>query len=181
MDEFIGMIKIFGGNYAPKDWAFCDGSIFTISSNTALFSILGTQYGGNGTTTFAIPNLMGRVPVGFGQGQGLSSYNIGDFGGTTNVALSQQEMPPHNHSFVVSSANATQAIPEQNVGTIGTPCTGAGRSIVQSNGFNMSPPNTILHQASLLSNGGNQPHNNMQPYLGLNYIICLRGIFPPHS
>ncbi|MGV3629826.1 MAG: phage tail protein [Bacteroidota bacterium] len=181
MDEYLGMIKIFGGSYAPQNWALCNGQLLPIRQYTALFSILGVQYGGDGVTTFALPNLQAQAPLGFGQGPGLSYYALGQTGGTPGVALTQLEIPAHNHSFNVSTSNADTVVPVA-MNSIGSPCRGSGRSVTKLKGFiNGGTPNQQVMQGSTTITGANQIHMNLQPYLGMNYIICTSGIFPPRS
>jgi microcystin-dependent protein len=197
MDEFIGIIKLFAGNYAPQGWAFCNGQLLSISQYQVVYAILGTIYGGDGHTTFALPDLRSRVAVGGGQGAGpgLPSINLGAFGGEAVHTLITTEMPVHTHiaaaagnvTLSVSSANASQ--PNATSGaTIATPGSLQGRNFVSTLGFNTATPDTTLNSASVNTSsltvnnavaGGNLPHNNMQPYLGLSYIICLEGLFPP--
>ena len=171
---FVAEIRIFGFNFAPKGWAFCDGQLMPISQNTALFSLLGTFYGGDGKLNFALPNLQGAVPVNQGQGNGLSQFFLGESGGSQTVTLLISEMPAHAHAVSgdINQLDANQVSPNGNV--FGAP---AGKAIY-STGANaaatMSP-----FMASIA--GGNQPHNNMMPYLTLNYCIALQGIYPPRS
>ena len=171
-DPFIGQIMPFGGNFPPKNWAFCDGSILSIASNSALFAILGNQYGGNGTTTFALPDLRGRVPIGQGNGPGLSNYAIGQVGGQESHTLNVNEIPAHSHTFAIAAANeasAPQTRPGGNIlgpGAVYEPATAADTAL---GGVTAGPA------------GGNLPHENRQPYIALNYIIALYGIFPPRS
>ncbi|MCE3297232.1 MAG: phage tail protein [Crocinitomicaceae bacterium] len=178
MDDIIGMIKLFSGTFAPQNWALCDGSLLLIKQYSNLFAVLGTQYGGDGTITFALPDLRGRAALGSGQGPGLSNYVAGEQGGFNTITLIQLHLPVHNHTFSVSSANATQSAPNQQGNTIGTPCHGTGRSVAQTNGFNLLAPDTQLSSQSLMPAGSDQPHDNMQPYLGMYYIICMQGTFP---
>lgn len=180
MDEFIGIIKLFAGNFAPRGWAFCQGQLLPISQNTALFSLLGTTYGGNGQTTFALPDLRGRVPVGFGTGPGLPNYSQGEVGGEAAHTLVQQEMPAHTHALAVNNTNASTSVPAQG-NAIAAPGAMVGREFVPSLGYNSAAPNTVLSPQSVGAAGNSVPHNNMQPYLGLNYIICLEGIYPSRS
>lgn len=182
MEEYMGIIKIFGGNFAPVGWAFCNGQIMSIAQNTALFSILGTTYGGDGVQTFALPDLRSRVPLGGGMGAapGLPSYDLGQAGGEANHTLISSEMPSHNHGQMVSSANASQTAATAGA-TIATPGTLSGRTFTATNGFNTSAPDTALNATSVKPSGGSQPHNNMQPYLGSIYIICTEGIYPSRN
>lgn len=180
MDEFIGIIKIFGGNFAPQGWALCNGQLLSIAQNTALFSILGTTYGGDGRTTFGLPDLRGRAPIGMGQGPGLPAIQQGELSGEANHTLIATEMPMHNHTESVSSTDATLSAATSGA-SIATPGALSGRSFTPTLGFNTSTPNTALNPASISVAGGSQPHNNMQPYLGVNYIICLQGVFPSRS
>lgn len=175
MEGTIGEIRMFAGNFAPRNWAFCSGQILAISQNTALFSILGTTYGGNGQTTFALPNLCGRVAVGTGQGPGLPSVDLGEMAGEWTHTLISTEMPAHTHTATAGGATAsTTATPGATV-VPGPASLGAG----VSNSF--GTPNASLAPPTIGIAGGSQPHNNMQPYLGMNYIICLYGIFPSRN
>lgn len=171
MNPYIGEIRIFSGNFAPRGWAFCNGQLLAISSNTALFSLLGTYYGGNGTTTFALPNLQGRLAIHQGQGPGLSPYNIGQQGGTESVSLTTQQMPQHNHNMNVLGLNA---------GTNKA----AGSYLADStsgNVYTTSNPNNTLNTNALTYAGNNQPHANIQPYLCVSFIIAVQGIYPPRN
>lgn len=172
-DQFVAEIRIFAGNFAPKGWALCDGQLMPISQNTALFSLLGTTYGGDGKSTFALPNLQGSAPLQQGQGPGLSLHVLGEVGGEQTVTLLQTEMPAHSHG-VQGAAGGGQPSPANNVWASGQK--GFGNLYAPSSGNNvqMNPFATSIA-------GGNQPHNNMQPFLGLTFIIALQGIFPPRS
>jgi microcystin-dependent protein len=172
-DAFVGEIRIFGGNFAPKGWAFCDGQLLPTFQNSALFSLLGTTYGGNGTTNFALPDLQGRAPLHAGQGPGLTQRVLGETGGQTTVTLTPAQMPVHNHVAKASGGQATQNSPAGNVWAVGV-----GR---RGQLFYASAPGTgpAMSAAALDPAGGGQPHNNMPPYLALNFIIALQGIFPP--
>lgn len=174
MDPFVAEIRIFAGNFAPTGWALCDGQLMPISQNTALFSLLGTTYGGDGKITFALPNLQGAVPLQQGQGIALSLYDLGEASGTPTVQLLQSEMPNHGHSvqaFVGRGANAH------------TP--GPTTTLASSSGnFAYSPTATSqapLHLSALSPSGGDGAHNNMMPSLGLTFIIALQGVYPPRS
>lgn len=179
MDEFIGIIKLFAGNFAPKGWAFCQGQLLSIAQNQALFSILGTTYGGDGRTTFALPDLRGRVPVGTGAVPGLSAVQLGQMAGEATHTLLHTEMPAHTHALAANNTNANASAPQGN--TIATPGFMSGREFTATLGFNSAAPNTALNPQSIGVAGSNLPHNNMQPYLGLNYIICMQGLFPPRD
>lgn len=169
-EPFLAQITLFAGNFAPRGWAFCDGQILPIAQNTALFSILGTTYGGNGQTTFALPDLRGRVPIGPRQGPGLSFYDLGEVGGVESVTLTNNEMPAHNHAGV-NGANSGQ-------GTSNRP----GNRFPARGGSYADTADTALGGgAGGGIAGGSQPHGNRQPYLGLNYIIALEGIFPSRN
>lgn len=170
---FVAEIRIVGFNFAPTGWALCNGQLLPISQNTALFSLLGTSYGGDGKSTFALPNLQGSAPIHQGQGPGLSDRVVGESGGEQSVTLLETEIPAHSHSVRADSGNGNQTSPVNNVWS-----SLAGRTPppLYSNTSNtaMSP------QAGGIA-GGSQPHNNMSPYLVLNFIIALQGIFPPRS
>jgi microcystin-dependent protein len=174
-EPFLGQIMLVGFNFAPQGWAFCNGQLLSISQNTALFSLLGTTYGGNGTTNFALPDLRGRAAVGFGQGPGLSNYDLGQSTGSEMVTLTVGQMPAHNHLVAANAATATASSP-------------GGADLAQSdlrgtgavNTYStppMSAPVT-LDPATVQPSGGSGPHPNIQPVLALNYIIALQGIFP---
>lgn len=184
MEEFIGVIKLFAGNFAPRGWAMCNGQILSIAQNTALFSILGTTYGGNGQTTFALPNLQSRVPIGMGQGPGLSGYVQGEEAGQETITLTINNIPPHNHaaSVKVSSANSTLDVPTAGA-SIATPGSIVSRAFVPTLGFNSATPDVQLVGTTVTNSivGSGLPVTNMQPYLALNYIICLEGIFPSRN
>lgn len=168
-DNFLGEIRPVGFNFAPNGWALCNGQILPINQNTALFSLLGTQYGGNGTTTFALPNLQGRVAVGAGQGPGLTDYVPGEQGGVENLTLTTAQIPVHNHGVSVGTADATSVSPQ------GAIPAKAARTVYSSAGGTTMAPDSIG------SAGGSQPHNNLQPFLVTNYIIALTGIFPSRN
>jgi microcystin-dependent protein len=171
-EPFLGQIKVFGFNFNPRGHALCNGQLLSISQNTALFSLLGTTYGGNGQTTFGLPNLQGRIPVNQGQGPGLPPFIMGEMAGEENHTLITSEMPAHNHTAVANNNAADQTYPSgmvwANVGS------GAGFSNVAGNG-------NIMAAQSLANAGGGQPHNNMSPYLVVNYSIALSGIFPSRN
>ena len=172
MDPFVAEIRIFPFNFAPKGWAFCDGQILPISQNTALFSLLGTTYGGDGKSNFALPNMQGNSPMHPGQGPGLSLHDLGEMGGSDTVSLLESEMPSHSHTMQVSSQLATANAP-------------AGQLYAMGDGINLygSAANnlTMMSGQSLAPAGGDQPHNNLQPYLTLNFCIALQGVYPPRT
>ncbi|TJY42784.1 phage tail protein [Cohnella pontilimi] len=172
MDPYVGEIRIFAGNFAPKGWALCDGSLLSIQTNTALFSLLGTTYGGNGKTNFALPDLRGRAPMHFGTGQGLTPRSLGESGGSASVQLTVQQMPSHNHVPNCVAGASDQMSPAGAEWGNAT----AGR---QSPSLYSSKFDTPMSPQAIGATGGGAPHNNMQPYLVLNYIIALQGVFPP--
>jgi microcystin-dependent protein len=178
MEGYIAQIIMFGGNFAPRNWAFCNGQLLSIAQNTALFSLLGTTYGGNGQTTFGLPDLRGRVAISPGQGPGLSSYSLGQAAGTESTTLTVANMPAHNHGVTLKAeaAAGTSANPTNNLLAV---------SVNQDRIYAASDPNVeiAMHPDSIAQNnvGGNQPFNNVQPYLAINYIICLFGIFPSRN
>jgi microcystin-dependent protein len=171
-DPFVAEIRIFPFNFAPKGWAFCNGQILPISQNTALFSLLGTTYGGNGQSTFALPDLQGSAPMHPGQGPGLSLHDLGEIGGSDFVTLIDSESPTHSH-FV-------QAFPNPGNVNTGDPSLALARS---KGGSAYKAAGTSVQAAfqAIAVNGGSLPHNNMQPYLTLNFNIALQGVFPPRT
>ena len=173
-DPYIGDIKLFAGNFAPRNWAFCAGQLLSIAQNTALFSILGTTYGGNGTSTFALPDLRGRVSVGMGQGPGLSTIVLGEQAGSNSVTVLNSNMPSHSHSVTVNSdtSNMTTTV----TGNYLNGKTESGEPVV-SNGSALANATPL----TLGQTGGNIPLNTSPPFLGLSYIIALYGIFPSRN
>ncbi len=172
-NPYIGEVRTFGFNFAPRSWALCNGQLVPISQNTALFSIIGTFYGGNGTTTFALPNLQGTVPVGIGTGAGLSNYVIGQTGGEQNHTLAVTEIPAHNHGMTASSQPGEDTSP-------------AGEALASSSGPKLyqTVTNTnlvTLNATTLNTVGSSGPHNNLMPYLAITFCICLRGVFPARN
>jgi microcystin-dependent protein len=171
MDPFVAEIRIFAFNFAPKGWAFCDGQILPLSQNTALFSLLGTTYGGDGKSNFALPNMQTNVPMNFGQGPGLSLYDLGQEGGSQFVTLLQSEVPPHNHGV--------QSVPGNFAGTSNVVGGNSYAKSAQGNAYT-APANFVTMNVQEVSFvGNNQPHNNMMPYITLNFCIALQGVFPP--
>jgi len=172
-DQFVGEIRPFPYNFAPIGWALCNGQIMAISQNTALFSLIGTYYGGNGTSTFALPNLQGQIAVGQGQAPGLSAYTIGETIGAETVTLLATQMPAHTHTLPASATAGRIAAPSPAV-VLGA--TGRGSPEVYS-----SAQNGTMSAVAQSNVGGSQPHNNIMPYLAISYCIALTGIFPTRS
>jgi len=173
-DPFVAEIRIFPFNFAPRGWAFCDGQLLPISQNTALFSLLGTTYGGNGQSNFALPNLQGSAPMHPGQGPGLSLHDLGEKGGTETVTLLQSEMPSHNHTMRANNSDGTAPSPAGNVSS----GPGADRDLFW---YKQGIPNGAMKPGASGIAGGGLPHNNMMPYLTANFCIALQGVFPPRS
>jgi microcystin-dependent protein len=170
-DPFVAEIRIFPFNFAPKGWAWCDGQLLPLSQNTALFSLLGTTYGGNGKSNFALPDLQGRVPMHPGQGPGLSLHDLGETGGSETVTLLESEIPSHSHNIDVSQADGIERTP-------------AGQLLATGIAIGQYAAPGALSQLSdnlLTPAGGDQPHNNMQPYLTFYFCIALQGVFPPRT
>jgi microcystin-dependent protein len=167
-EPFLAEIRMFGGNFAPRGWAFCNGQLLSIAQNTALFSLLGTTFGGNGTTTFALPDLRGRAPMHWGQGPGLSTRTLGEVGGVETVTLISNQMPAHTHAVNAVSDPANSAIPTA----------GLWAADQAGDTYNDSNPNTTMNPQALGIAGGSQPHENMSPFLCVSFIIALEGIFP---
>jgi microcystin-dependent protein len=167
-DPFVAEIRIFPFNFAPKGWAWCDGQLLPLSQNTALFSLLGTTYGGDGKSNFALPDLQGRAPMHPGQGPGLSLHDLGETGGSETVSLLESEIPSHVHAATVSQADAISQSPDASLLATGI---GIGQ---------YAPPGALvaLSPSALAPAGGDQPHNNMQPYLTFYFNIALQGVFP---
>lgn len=174
-NPFLAEIRIFTAGFAPKGWAQCDGQLMPISQNTALFSLLGTTYGGNGTSNFALPNLQGCVPMQAGQGPGLTLRDLGETAGEQTVTLLQTEMPAHSHGALGDSGSGT-ASPVGNAWA-------SGAKLGGGNIYTPSVPanNVQMNPLALSIAGGDQPHNNMPPFLGLMFIIALQGVFPARS
>ncbi len=173
MDPFVAEIRIFPFNFAPKGWAFCSGQLMPISQNTALFSLLGTTYGGDGKSNFALPNLQGNAPMHPGQGPGLSLHDLGEMGGEETVTLLGSEMPAHFHGIMTSTQ------PGEDIGP--SPAEALARSVGASLYQTTTSPLVPLANSALAPAGGDQPHNNMMPYLTLNFCIALQGVFPPRG
>jgi microcystin-dependent protein len=163
-EPFLSEVKIVSFNFAPKGWALCNGQLLPINQNQALFSLLGTTYGGDGRVNFALPNLQGRIPIHFGNG-----HTLGEVGGQENHTLTAQEMPAHTHTISASNAAPNQGTPAGNMWS------------GNSGAYSSASPDSSMNPASISNAGGNQPHTNIQPYLVLNFIIALVGIFPSQS
>jgi microcystin-dependent protein len=171
-EPFLGQIILVPYNFAPRGWAFCNGQVLPIAQNTALFSLLGTTYGGNGQTTFALPDLRGRVPNGSGQGPGLSNYDLGQVGGTETDTLTVNQMPAHNHLVNVNSGDGVGARVANNF------LSNSGTELL----YDSTQTSAATMAPQMISNaGGSQPFGILQPYLTLNYCIALEGIFPSRS
>lgn len=174
------MIALFGFGFAPNNWAICDGSLLPIGQNTALFSLLGTIYGGNGTTNFALPDLRSRVPIGQGQGPGLSPYQLGQVGGAESVTLTNAQMPMHNHALTGSTGAATTSAPNGSVLAASNGALEDGTAVTV-NTYATSGNDAVLNPTSIGVAGGSQPVQIQTPYLAMNYCIALVGIFPSRS
>ena len=170
-DPFVAEIRMFAGNFAPKGWALCDGQLLPISQNTALFSLLGTFYGGDGKSTFALPDLQGSGPVGQGQGAGLSDYFIGQQSGTQNVTLIQSEIPVHTHNVMTYQDDLAAAV-------VPSPTVVIGKAKGGSVPYRPNQNTQLLFTATSVV-GASFPHNNMMPYLCVLFIIAMQGVFPP--
>lgn len=185
-EPFIAEIIMFAGNFAPRGWAFCQGQILSIAQNTALFSLLGTTYGGNGQTTFALPDLRGRVPVGTGQGPGLPAMTLGEVSGTPTTTLLITQMPAHNHTFVgqqgTSSSNGNDAQPGGQLPAVPVVnISGTDHNVNAYISGATADGSFAGFTGTIGISGGSQPFSIMQPYLGMNYIIALEGIFPSRN
>ncbi len=169
-EPFIAEVKIFAGNFAPRGWAFCNGQLLPIAQNTALFALVGTTYGGDGRTTFGLPNLQGRAAMHPGRGPGLTPRRLGESGGSVTASLNEAQLAPHSHT-VNAYNSATSATPNNAVGLGGATMYHAADSASR----------VAMNPGMVGSSGGAEPHNNRQPYLGMSFIIALVGIFPPRS
>jgi len=170
-DPFVAEIRIFPFNFAPKGWAWCDGQLLPLSQNTALFSLLGTTYGGNGKSNFALPDMQGRAPMHPGQGPGLSLHDLGETGGSETVTLLESEIPAHSHQAMVSARPVVE-----------NDAAGMYWGSTTVNAYSTSNAGLVqLAPQALAPAGGDQPHNNLQPYLTLYFAIALQGVFPPRG
>ncbi len=174
-EPFTGQISVFGFNFPPVNWATCQGQILPISQYTQLFSLLGTRFGGNGTSNFGLPNLQGNVAVGMGTPPGGDTYDLGETGGEPNAALSSQQSGAHSHALMATTANASVNTAAGNV--LAKPLGPGQQQHAAGNIYNRNTPGTAV-TVGVSSVGGSAPHNNMQPFLALTYCICLNGIFP---
>lgn len=175
MDPFVAEIRIFPFNFAPKGWAWCNGQILPLSQNTALFSLLGTTYGGDGKSNFALPNMQGNVPMHPGQGPGLSLHDLGETGGSQTVSLLESEIPSHSHTMMGVNLPSDQAAP--------SPTRGIARS-VNAGAYvagSTNPATVLMNDNMIAPAGGDQPHNNMMPYLTCYFNIALQGVYPPRT
>lgn len=182
MEEYIGIVKLFAGNFAPRGWMFCDGSLLSIAQNSALFSILGTTYGGDGRTTFALPNLKGRIALGAGNVSSNENYPLGVAAGTTQTSILASNLPSIGAGFQLKiknqNANSVTPTAASSLAITGIP---NGRNFQAVPSFIDTDPDTIINTKSISFTGQNIPINNMPPYLGLNYIICVEGVYPPRD
>lgn len=181
MDVDLGFMFAFAGNFAVRGFAFCSGQILAISQNTALFSILGTTYGGNGQTTFALPDLRGRAPISVGQGPGLSNYSLGQVSGNETATLATSNLPAHNHPLMVSNTPGTTGIPANNTVFARGPASGAGPNATVAKDYTTSSPDTAIASTSIGSIGGGQPLSILSPTLTISWLIALEGIFPSRN
>ena len=178
-EAFLGEIRMVGWNFAANGWALCNGQLMSISQNSALFSLLGTTYGGDGVTTFALPNLQGRVPIHQGTGLGLSPYTIGQVSGDESIKLLPNQMPAHSHLMGVSNLPGALADPTNAI--LGQGNSGAGRSPVPVSNYVSTAATGTLAPTAIASSGNNESHSNIQPFLCINFIIALNGIFPSRN
>jgi microcystin-dependent protein len=172
-DPFLGEIRLFGGNFAPRGWSFCDGSLLAISQNDALFALLGTTYGGDGQSTFGLPDLRGRLPIHMGTQPGGPTYTLGESAGSESVTLTQAQMPAHSHALLASQSPAEGADPRGNVL--------AGSDSSNFYGPANADKAAAMNPGFVGQTGGSQPHDNLQPFLCVSFIIALEGIFPQQS
>ncbi len=175
MNGTLGEIRLFAGNFAPLNWEYCSGQLLAIASNTALFTLIGTTYGGDGENTFSLPDLRGRFARGPFNGPGLTNVDLGEMSGTETVTLGITQIPAHNHNILVSNADPTTSTPTNDANALAKVQDPTANSL---SSFVSTAPNTRLNNASMSTTGGSQAHSNLPPYLGMNYIICTTGAFP---
>ena len=176
-DPFIGEIRTFGFDFAPRSWAFCEGQLLAIQQNTALFSLLGNVFGGDGRTNFALPNLKGRVPIGSGNGQGLKPRTQGMIAGSDTVSIDTAQMPWHTHTLTAQNANS-QVTDTYNA-SLAKGGKLQGKNLISWPTYTAGPSTMPMSNQAISISGGNQPHENCQPSLVINYCIALQGIYPP--
>lgn len=169
-DCYVGEIRMFAGTFAPQDWAFCNGALLPIDGNETLFTLIGTTYGGDGQSTFGLPDLTGRIPVHGGQGPGLTNRAVGQSGGVESVTLSPDQIPAHTHALTGSTSPATSTSP-----------TNAVWGTWNDAQYSVAPPDTLLAPDVLAPAGGSQPHDNMPPFVAVSFIIAMNGIFPSQN
>lgn len=179
---YVGQISMFAGNFPPAGWMFCQGQLLPISENETLFNLIGTTFGGDGQSTFQLPDLQGRVPVHQGQGGGLSNYQIGQSGGNESVTLNTQQIPSHNHTILANNAAGTTAVPGSGATLANEDVNQGTNNPLTYDPFESANPNQVTMPAnSIAPVGGSQPHENIQPILVLNYCISLFGVFPTQN
>lgn len=172
MDQYLGEIRMFAGNFAPVGWALCNGSLLSIAQYDALFALIGTTYGGNGQTTFALPDLRGRIPIHMGQNPSTgTTYNLGQAGGVETVTLTSQQMPAHTHQVYATTADGTQS----------SPANGLWAKSALNEYSTATAPVTAMAANAVVPVGGNQPHDNIMPYQCINFIIATEGLWPPQN
>lgn len=176
MEAYIGQITIFAGNFPPKGWAFCQGQVMQIRQYTALFSLLGTTYGGDGKVTFALPDLRGRMAIQQGSGPGLTPRTLGEMGGSASVTLISSQMPAHTHSINCNKTSGSTGNPSNNFPGVAADAGSGSEYTIYG-----TVPNANFNPTMAGQQGGSQPHENMQPYLAMNFIICIDGIFPARN
>lgn len=183
MDEYIGIIRIFAGNFAPENWMFCNGAMLSVAANTALHSVIGHAYGGDGITTFALPDLRSRIPIGIADGSEPLGFcvNQGQKDGEEAHVLDLNEITSHNHIADVSSVNASAQVPSGANSALAGLGISSGTTFTAANGYNYAQPDIVLHGATVSQTGASQAHENRQPFLAMNYIICVSGVYPPRS